>query len=76
MPPFPTFPAPCASPPLPQVNFGQSLALVGNAEQLGAWNLEHAPTMTWGEGDVWTSTLELPAGADVEYKFALVDPHK
>lgn len=62
--------------PAPQVNFGQALVLVGSAEQLGSWQLEHAPTMTWGEGDVWTASLELPAGANIEYKFALTDPHQ
>lgn len=62
--------------PPPQVNFGQSLVLVGSAEELGGWQLEHAPGMTWTEGDVWTATVELPAGAHVEYKFALTDPHQ
>lgn len=58
-----------------KVNFGQELVLVGSADALGAWELARAPHMTWNDGDVWTATIELPAGAHVEYKFALWDPH-
>lgn len=49
--------------------------LVGADEALGAWDLGRAPHMVWGEGDVWTAQVELPAGVNVEYKFVLTDPH-
>lgn len=59
-----------------QVNFGQELVLVGSTDSLGGWELARAPHMTWNEGDLWTATIELPAGTHVEYKFALWDPHR
>lgn len=50
--------------------------LVGSADALGGWELSRAPHMTWSEGDLWSATVELPAGANIEYKFALWDPHQ
>jgi hypothetical protein len=38
------------------------LQVVGGPPELGAWDAGAAPALTWGEGDVWTATLELPAG--------------
>jgi hypothetical protein len=42
--------------------FGEYLKVVGGPPELGAWDAGAAPALTWGEGDVWTATLELPAG--------------
>lgn len=52
-----------------QVPFGQELTICGSAAQLGGWDLEKALKMTWSEGDRWQATVELPAGAGVEWKF-------
>lgn len=57
-----------------QVDFGQQVLLVGDAPQLGSWELGHAPHMSWSEGDTWTATVDLPEGAAVEYKFVLQSP--
>lgn len=42
--------------------FGEYLKVVGGPVELGAWDAGAAPALTWGDGDVWTATLELPAG--------------
>ena len=55
-----------------QVAFGQNLAVVGDAEALGGWEVGRAPELHWGEGDVWSASVELPAGAAVNYKFIVV----
>lgn len=68
---------PCCPPLLPgpvQVAFGEHLRVVGSAEGLGAWNVEAAPVMTWGEGDVWSVTVDLPAGTEAAFKFVHVMP--
>ena len=72
----PTLPSPLypAHPPLFQVDFGEQVVLVGNAPELGNWQLDHAPNMTWSEGDTWVATITLPPGTDVEYKFVLRSP--
>lgn len=78
-PPCPTGPPlllttlPPAPAPL-QVDFGQQVLLVGDAPQLGSWELGNAPHMSWSEGDTWTATVDLPEGASVEYKFVLQNP--
>ena len=64
-------PAACA-----QVPFGHHLVLVGNTEELGGWELSRAPLMSWSEGDVWTASVALPAGAAVEYKFVQQVPNQ
>ena len=57
------------------VPFGSSVVLVGDHDALGAWAPGSAQAMAWQEGDVWTLDLELPAGARVQYKYAVVHPH-
>jgi hypothetical protein len=52
------------------------MVLVGDADVLGAWELQRAPVMTWSEGDDWRVTVDLPAGQEVEYKFAVSDGTK
>lgn len=63
-------------PPRVQVPFGQQLVLVGDAPQLGAWDLGAAPLLSWSDGDVWHCSVELPAGAAVQYKFVQQIPHR
>lgn len=63
------------TPPL-QVNFGQEVKLVGSHEALGAWQLDKAVAATWSEGHQWSASVELPAGAQLEFKFVVSDPAK
>jgi hypothetical protein len=58
-----------------RVEYGQSLALVGGADALGAWRLADALPMAWSEGDVWRADVELPAGGVAEYKYVVVGAH-
>jgi alpha-amylase len=58
------------------VHFAQEIVLVGDSPALGAWQLTSAAAMTWGEGDVWSATVSLPAGADVAFKFVVTDPKR
>jgi hypothetical protein len=51
-----------------QVAYGQIHKLVGGVNKLGDWQLDKAPAMTWGDGDVWSLEVRLPAGAEVEFK--------
>lgn len=42
---------------------------MGGHPALGNWQAEIAPNLHWGEGHLWTATVELPAGRPVEFKF-------
>ncbi|KAI3431719.1 hypothetical protein D9Q98_004763 [Chlorella vulgaris] len=42
--------------------FGQVLKVVGGTSEMGDWDPNAAPIMTWSEGDVWFVTLDIPAG--------------
>lgn len=64
-----------AFPPL-QVHWGQEVVLVGSHERLGAWSVDAGARMAWSEGHTWSTSVELPLGADLEYKFAVVDPRQ
>lgn len=57
-----------------QVEFGQDVLIVGSHETLGAWQLDGAARCSWKEGDVWEASVDLPAGAELEYKFVVADP--
>ncbi len=59
-----------------QVPFGQQLAIVGSCEQLGSWEVASALSMGWDEGHVWRASLELPAGAAIEFKFVQHMPNR
>lgn len=58
--------------------FGQNVLLTGSSPELGEWDLSRAARMEWSEGrngeHHWSASVELPAGADVEYKFVIDDP--
>ena len=41
---------------------GDKVLVCGGCRALGNWEPDAAPALTWGEGDVWTATLELPPG--------------
>lgn len=51
------------------VDFGDSVCLVGDDPVLGSWSVDGSVSMTWSEGDVWTTELTIPAGNTVEYKY-------
>lgn len=53
------------------VNFGDSLKVIGSSEEFGAWTAAGAPSMTWGEGDVWTLVVPLGPG-EHEFKVRLL----
>lgn len=40
---------------------GEALLLLGGHTSLGDWDVSQAAPMTWGEGHVWTTELELPS---------------
>ena len=76
-------PLPPAPPPPPtvavtfsishRVAYGQSIAVVGSASALGGWSLASAIPLAWSDGDVWRTTVPLPAGSLVEYKYVVID---
>ncbi|BDA40415.1 probable glucoamylase at N-terminal half [Coccomyxa sp. Obi] len=51
-----------------QAAFGEGLKVVGSHPVLGAWDLGAAPDMAWTDGHVWVSDLDVPDGADFEFK--------
>ena len=53
--------------------FGEELRLIGSHASMGAWDMTKSLTLTWGEGDVWTSDdVELPVDGVFIYKYAVV----
>ena len=38
--------------------------------------LEHALRLSWFEGHSWTATVDLPLGAEAEFKFVVTDPRR
>ena len=45
-----------------KLQYGSSAYLVGSAKGLGEWNAERSQSMTWTDGDVWQSVLEVEPG--------------
>lgn len=39
--------------------FGQHLAMVGNQEKLGKWDVSKCVKMEWSEGDVWVGQIDI-----------------
>lgn len=42
--------------------------MVGSHPVLGEWDVAAAPDMTWTDGHMWVSDLDVPDGADFEFK--------
>lgn len=43
-------------------SFGQEVCMVGNAREMGRWDVTSGVAMRWTEGDVWTVEFEVDAG--------------
>ena len=46
-----------------QLEVGETLVVVGNVAELGGWTAELGAKMTWGEGNVWTTAVDIPIAA-------------
>eukprot|EP00798_Chlamydomonas_sp_ICE-L_P003315 gene3315-13342_t len=59
--------------------FGQHVAIVGSAEQMGSWDLGRAFTMTTTDGGLWTASMIVNASPSqgptsaLQYKFVVID---
>jgi len=53
--------------------FGQSVKVVGDSSELGSWDVKAAHGMEWGEGHVWSTTLNLVPGSSYEFKVVIVN---
>lgn len=52
---------------------GEGLALVGDREELGGWNLRDALLLDWAPGDTpsadkWTARVQLPLAGPISFK--------
>ena len=52
---------------------GQTVYLVGDSPQLGAWVPQAGVEMTAQSDSIWTTTLSLPAGRSFQYKYVKID---
>jgi alpha-amylase len=55
-------------------SFGQNVYVVGNVAALGGWNPDRAVALSSATYPVWRGTVQLPAGAAVEYKYLKKNP--
>ena len=58
-----------------KVAFGTKIVVVGNPKRLGKWDIGGAKELKWNTDDVWTGSVELPNGEDVEFKLVKVSDH-
>lgn len=56
-----------------QVQYGESIKLVGSGSALGDWSLDNAPEMSWTDGDIWTVDVDLPTNQTVHFKYVCVN---
>ena len=48
---------------------GYSMFLIGSHPDVGGWDYLHSIPLAWHEGNVWSATVGIQAGTDLEYKF-------
>jgi hypothetical protein len=57
--------------------YGQTIKIVGSISQLGSWNTVSAQALSASKytttNPLWTTTIDLPAGTNFEYKFIKVE---
>ena len=51
-----------------KVAFGESIKAVGNAPAFGSWDADKGAALQWQEGDVWTTTINIPLGEPLRFK--------
>ena len=51
-----------------KVAFGESIKAVGNAPAFGGWDADKGAALQWQEGDVWTTTINIPVGEPLRFK--------
>lgn len=58
-----------------QTKWGQSLVLVGDRPELGAWDPRRGVRLETADGifPQWNGHVRLPAGVPIEYKFVILD---
>ena len=44
------------------VQFGESLSVSGEGQELGSWNPNNSLPLKWNEGDLWAAEVPLPPG--------------
>jgi len=52
--------------------FGERVCVLGNHENMGAWDPSRAAALEWTEGHAWKTSVELPAGGVFFYKYIVV----
>lgn len=57
---------------LRQVQFGQSLKLVGDNPALGGWDIGRAPGMKWSNHHIWSVELDIKEGEELNFKVGLL----
>jgi predicted alpha/beta superfamily hydrolase len=51
------------------VGFGNSVFVVGDHPDLGAWDVTHAIKLRWTSGNVWVGNVAIQAGAQLQYRY-------
>jgi predicted alpha/beta superfamily hydrolase len=51
------------------VGFGNSVFVVGNHPDLGAWDVTHAIKLRFTTGNVWTGQIAIQAGTQLQYSY-------
>ena len=51
-----------------QVAVGEDVRVVGDLQELGAWDASQGLALQWHPGNVWRGSVQLPAGAQFMYK--------
>ncbi len=51
------------------VGLGRSVYVVGNHPDIGSWNPVNAVRLRWTPGNVWTGSVAIRAGTELEYKY-------
>ena len=44
------------------VQYGESLSVSGEGQELGAWSPENSLPLKWNEGNIWAAEIPLPTG--------------
>ncbi|MBX3383244.1 MAG: hypothetical protein KF864_07025 [Phycisphaeraceae bacterium] len=56
---------------LQQTTLGQSVYVLGDAAELGAWDITRAVKLEPSAYPIWSATVSLPAGLDYSYRYYL-----
>eukprot|EP00798_Chlamydomonas_sp_ICE-L_P027101 gene27100-2325_t len=57
-----------------KTSYGESVKVVGSGAELGNWNSDEGPHLSWSDNHIWSLTADIPVGVEIRFKLIVIGP--